>query len=90
MASNRKKPGMNGGFIFKGNTLAGTFGFKCTRIAVTIMLIKIAEAKIFVRPNTFFDNLSLSKTVPMKRIPTEISPAMPGQYKNSFIPLFII
>lgn len=56
MARSRKKPGINGGFIFKGKTFAGTLGCKCVRIAVAIIIITSADAKIIVRLNTFFDN----------------------------------
>src|SRR4030095_1384999 len=90
MARSRKKPGINGGFIFKGKTFAGTFGCRCVRIAVTIIIIAIADAKIIVRLNTFFDNFFPNRTLPRKSIPTEISPIMPGQYKDSLIQLVII
>src|SRR5678815_3103561 len=90
VASSRKKPGINGGFIFKGKTLAGTSGCRCVRIAVAIIIIAIADAKIIVRLNTFFDNFFLNKPLRRKSIPTEISPIMPSQYKDSLIPLFII
>jgi len=90
MARSRKKPGINGGFIFRGKTFAGTSGCKCVRIAVTIIIIASADAKTIVRLNTFFDNFFLNKTLPRKRMPTEISPIMPSQYKDSFNPLFLI
>ena len=43
-----KNPGMYGGFIFKGNTSAGTPGWKWTYIPVNIITITTAEAKNLV------------------------------------------
>ena len=90
IARSRKRPGINGGFIFKGKTFAGTLGCKCVRIAVAMIIITIADARIIASLNTFFDNVFLNKTMPRKRTPAEISPIMPGQYNHSFNPLFMI
>ena len=64
-ARSRKKPGINGGFIFKGKTLAGTFGCKCARIAATIIIIASADAKTIVTLNIFFDKFFLNKKIPL-------------------------
>ena len=82
MARSRKRPGIIGGFIFKGKTFAGTLGCKCVRIAVNINIITMADAAIMTTLNTFLDNRLLNKIMPRKRTPAEISPNMPGQYSD--------
>jgi hypothetical protein len=90
MARSKKRPGINGGFIFKGKTFAGTFGCKCVRIATVIITTTIADAKNTPRLNNYLDNFLLNKTLPIKRTPAQISPVIPSQYKDSLMPLLVI
>lgn len=76
-AITKKNTGIYGGLILSGNTSAGTFGCRCTKTPVSIIMMIVKKEMVVKKVYNFFEILFPLIKQKNSVTPTAISPIIP-------------